>query len=268
MKKIIFLAFAVAAVLKPTASVEAHEGRRFEVAVIDNKLYAQGYFSGDDPIDDGGGVVRPYFNAIHAHFENALNPNTQSAEAMLPGFDIFGLAAQQLDGADVYLDLVGAAKWDRPTPQDTSLVGDARFEQDFGIPEELPELDPDDEPIFIGFEDDVVSTLSLGRLTLASNLNGPADDLDLQYQIDDRPENILYVLEWQLSTTRVGIESSDSLYTILSPDGDGPVERLHFQSLALERNLGVQITTVPEPASVIVMLASCLISMARRKRDS
>lgn len=269
MKKIVLMAFVMTAVLKMAASVEAHDGRRIEVVVIDDKLYGQGYLSGADPINDGGGVVRPYLNAIHAHFDNALNPNTQSAEATLPSFDIFDSAAQQLDGADVYLDLLGATKWDQPTPQDTSLEGPERLQQDFQIPEVLPGLGPGDEPIFVGFEDEVVSTSDLGRLTLATDLNGPAIDLDLRYQIDDRPENILYVLEWQLSTTQSGIESSDSLYTILSPDGVGVFDRLHFQSLALERELGVTLTAaVPEPGSMTALaLLGASLTMIRRKRQ-
>lgn len=267
MKNIVLMAFVMAAALKMAANVEAHDGRRIEVVVIDNKLYGQGYLSGTNPIDDGGGIVRPYLNAIHAHFENALNPNTQSAEATLPSFDIFNAAAEILDGADVYLDLLSATKWDQPTPQDTSLVGPARLGQDFQIPDTLPALGPGDQPIFVGFEDEVVSTFDPGRLTLATDLNGPAVDLDLRYQIDDRPENILYVLEWQLSTTQVGIESSDSLYTILSPDGTGVFERLHFQSLALERNFGVTLAAaVPEPGSVAGLAACALAFWMRRKR--
>jgi len=267
MKKIVLMAFVMTAVLKMAASVEAHDGRRIEVVVIDNKLYGQGYLSGADPINDGGGIVRPYLNVIHAHFENALNPNTQSAEATLPSFDIFDSAAQQLDGADVYLDLLGATKWDQPTPQDTSLEGPERLQQDFQIPEVLPGLGPGDEPIFVGFEDEVVNTFDFGRFTLATDLNGPAVDLDLRYQIDDRPENILYVLEWQLSTTQSGIESSDSLYTILSPDGVGVFDRLHFQSLALEQNLGVQLAAaIPEPGSFGWLTLLATLKMIRRKR--
>lgn len=266
MKKIVFLAFAIAAVLKLAATVEAHDGRRFSVVLIGDKLFAQGYLSGDAPVNDGGEIVRPYFNAIHGHFENALNPMTQSAETNLPGFDIFRSTAEQLEGADVYLDLLGATKWENPTPQDTSLVGEARLRQDFEIPEVLPGLGPGDQPVFIGFEDEVVNTTDLGRLTLATDLNGPAVDLDLTYQIDDRPENILHVLEWRLSTTKVGVEASDSVYTILSSDGDGPVERFHFQSLALERELGIQLNAVPEPGSLACLAVGGVMLLIRRQR--
>ena len=266
MKKFTCLAFAVAAVLKLATITEAHDGRRFAIGVIDDKLYAQGYLSGSNPQNDGAGIIRPYFNAIHGHFANAENINTQSAEAVLPSFDIFGLAATQLDGADVSLELLGAAKWDDPTPQDTTLQGPARLQQDFNIPEVLPGLGPDDEPIVIRYEDEVISTNDPGRLTLITNLSGSAIDLDLSYQINDRPENILYVLEWQLSTTKSGIESSDSLYTIFSPDGTGPVERLHFQSLALESQLGVRISAVPEPGSLVFLATGGVMVLVRRRR--
>jgi len=268
MKKFVFAAFAVVTALKLVASVEAHDGRRFDILVIDDKLYAQGYLSGANPTDDGGDIVRPYFNAIHSHFENALNPNTQSAEATLPSFDIFAPAAEQLDGADVYLELLNVLKWEDPTPQDTSLVGEMRLRQDFDIPEVLPGLGEGDQPIFVGFEDEVLNSEDGGRLTLASDLNGPAVDLDLTYQIDDRPENVIHVLEWQLSTTKAGIESSDSVYTILSSDGVGVVERLHFRSLALERELGVTITAVPEPGSLAALAVGAAVTMLRRKRQS
>jgi len=268
MKKFVFAAFAVAATLKLVVSVEAHNGRRFDILVIDDKLYAQGYLSGANPTDDGGDIVRPYFNAIHSHFENHLNPNTQSAEATLPSFDIFAPAAEQLDGADVYLEFLNVLKWEDPTPQDTSLVDEMRLRQDFDIPEVLPGLGTDDQPIFVGFEDEVLNSGVGGSLTLASDLNGPAVDLDLTYQIDDRPENVIHVLEWQLSTTKAGIESSDSVYTILSSDGVGVVERLHFQSLALERELGVTLTAVPEPGSLAALAVGAAVTMLRRKRQS
>ena len=265
MKKIVFLAFAVVAVLKLAAIADAHGGRRFSILVIDDKLYAQGYLS--EIPDDGAGIERPYFNAIHGHFENSLIPSNQSAEATLPSYDIFEDTAMTLNGADVFLELLSAVKWENPTPQDTSLEGMARLQQDFEIPEMLPGLGPNDEPIFIGYEDEVISTSDLGRLTLAMGLSGAAVDLDLSYQIDDRPENILYVLEWQLSTTKSGIEASDSLYTIFSPDGNGPVERLHFQSLALENKFGVTISAVPEPGSFVALMLGTPLALIRRKRS-
>ena len=51
----------------------------FEIVVNDGQLAAQGYIS--NGVDDGGGVVRPYLNAIHGHWANNPSPAIEAASA-------------------------------------------------------------------------------------------------------------------------------------------------------------------------------------------
>jgi len=60
----------------------AHDGKRLDIVVIDYQLFAQGYLSGTDPVDDGGGIVRPWMNTIHSHFTNVGTNNI--ADSQLP----------------------------------------------------------------------------------------------------------------------------------------------------------------------------------------
>ena len=46
----------------------AHDGRRFEILLADDQLLALGYNSSG--VDDGAGVTRPYYNAMHDHWSN------------------------------------------------------------------------------------------------------------------------------------------------------------------------------------------------------
>ncbi|MEL6741291.1 MAG: prepilin-type N-terminal cleavage/methylation domain-containing protein, partial [Planctomycetota bacterium] len=64
-----------------------HDGRRLRIEVVDNTLVAQGYISGANPSDDGGGVVRPYINAIHGHWENNPASGVNAASARRPRTD-------------------------------------------------------------------------------------------------------------------------------------------------------------------------------------
>ena len=240
---------AVAILVSLTTYTQAHDGRRFDIIVVDGQLAAQGYLSGTDPTDDGGGVIRPYFNAIHGHF----NPSVGSTFfATLPGFDLFDDTADLLRGADLSLELLSASKWENP------VVGTTPF---------LVGLDAT-ETIGVGFDTQPsIDSDRLGSFTLASAVNGSVTDIDLAYSIDTDPANTLYALEWRLSTTLAGIVDSESVYTILSPPGTGPVERLHHESLALERALGT--TAVPEPNSLLMLaIAGSLGLFKRRKRSS
>ena len=242
---------AVAILVSLTSFVQAHDGRRLSVFVGDDgRLTAQGYLSGENPSDDGAGVVRPYFNAIHGHFGNDV---LGVYPATLPGFDVFDPTAQLLSDGNLEIQLVSAFKWENP------MMGVTPTSSDFD------ELDAT-ETIGIGFGNQPsIDTDNLGSFELVEEFNGAATDIDLNYSIASDPANTLYALEWILSTDVVGIDNSLSVYTILSPPGNGPVERLHHQSLALESALGV--TAVPEPSSLLLLtLAGSICSTRRRKK--
>jgi hypothetical protein len=238
------------------ANLGAHEGRRLDITVINNQLYAQGYLSGDSPTDDGGGFVRPYYNAIHGHFNNV---GSSGAIATLPGFDIRTPQQDGLIGFDMTLALLGGGKWAGAPAQDGSGI-----DQDFGAPV-LSSLTAS-ETMFLGLNGAAggFDTDSLGNFVIGDAIAGAVEDIDLTYEIDLQPSDTIYFLEWQLSTNKPDILSSDSIYTILSPDGSGPVERMHFQSLALERHFG--LSAVPEPGTVgLLMLSFAAISIRRTR---
>ena len=67
MKKFVAVSCILGAL---TTTVCAHDGRRLEIKVVDNQLVAQGYVS--NGVDDGGGLVRPYYNTIHGHWAFGL----------------------------------------------------------------------------------------------------------------------------------------------------------------------------------------------------
>lgn len=215
------VAIVVAIMVEPAW---AHPGRRLEVMVINNQLFAQGYITAGEP-DDGGGNPRPYYNAIHGHWEDVA---TDVSIADLPGFDLF--TPGPLAGFDLTLELLDATKWVNPPMMPTP-----------GTNPMLVELE---ESETIQVESDItVDTDTLGTLTLATGIGGGgAPDLDLLYVIGLNPTDTLYVLEWQLATTAPGIAPSDSVYTILSPEG-----QFHHASLYLEKYLGV-----PEPSSIVL----------------
>lgn len=151
----------------------AHGGRRFGVKGLGDKLFAQGYDRVGN--DDGGGGVRPYFNAMHDHF----NDLTGASTADLPGFDL-------LDEAD--------------------------------------------------------------------EMNG--FDLDPTYDyLSGNPSGVIYVLERRSSTNAPGIADSNTVYTILSPIGANIVEKLHLESLYLERQPGI----VPKPGTATIAAASLVL---------
>jgi hypothetical protein len=239
------------------ADASAHDGRRLDIQVRNNQLVAQGFLSNPGPnSNDGGGLVRPYLNVIHDHFTNAGGV----AFATLPGFDINN--PQPLQGSDVTLELLGVSRWTPPASDGTGL------DQDFGVPV-LESLSPA-EQVQIGFPGSGQSRINSdegGAFILASNISdATADaDIDLDYIINLEPEGTIYALQWQLSTTQPGIANSDSVYILLSPDGVGTSQRLHFQSLALESFLGIT-TAVPEPGSMMVIGLAMVPLALRRKR--
>ncbi|MBX3364281.1 MAG: hypothetical protein KF866_05885 [Phycisphaeraceae bacterium] len=223
----------------------AHPGRRFEIQVVDNQLRAQGYIS--TGIDDGGGVVRPYYNTIHGHWMNVPVGNTAVAD--LPGFDLIDTSV--LGGEDVMLRLLGARKWMNPP-----------MHPHHGHMPMLEPLGPD-EIISATFNQISVNTNTLGVLPLIyeAPFSG-AMDLDPLYAIGQHPSNVLFVIEFELSTTAPGVAPSDTIYVILSPDGPDMQTRLHHAALYLEQHLG---TPVPAPGTAGVLALAGLIAARRRR---
>jgi hypothetical protein len=207
---------------------------------------AHGYNSAG--VDDGGGVVRPYYNAIHGHWSYNPSPGAASS-ATLPGFDVF--AGSALTGAASTSSLSGAKKWIAPPMSPPA-----------GTIPDLVALDASEE-IFITYGTDLVSTNAMGSFQLVDNVSaGGVPDIDLSYDIAARPAGVLMVLEFVLSTDAAGIASSDTVYIILSPDGDNPMQKLHHASLYLESSLG---TPVPGPAAGAVLIGAAGLASRRRR---
>ncbi|MEM6853530.1 MAG: PEP-CTERM sorting domain-containing protein [Planctomycetota bacterium] len=275
-----------------TLPAMGHEGRRFQIEVRDNQLVAQGVNSLELPVDPAG--IRPYDNAIHGHWSNATST---VATSTLPGYDAGFGSDTFLTGQDVFLTLTGVSKWTNVTQNlvdptammDPSLANPmapviAGAQVKPGTTLDLQPLDPG-EAISLKFGTDVISTDDLGtgnNLTLniiddfdgllaldpttgiATNPNAPAGsngfDVDLQYTYTGPavPLDTIYILESVLSTDASGIASSETVYTIFSPDGNGPIERLHFAALFAEQ-------TVPEPVTGGILAAGLLGMFIRRR---
>ena len=224
-------------------SALAHDGRRLEIQVINNQLWAQGYISAGQP-DDGAGMVRPYLNTIHGHWSDNPSP-VVAASATLPGFDL--LAGGALTGFDIDLTIDGARKWVGPDAMP--------------MPGTIPDLVASEE-FFVSYGGDSISTTTGGTFDLLDNISaGGQLDIDLAYDIADEPRGVLYVIDMTLSTNAPGIAASEQIHIILSPDGLDPVERLHHASLYLESHLGRQ---VPAPASALTIGALALTARRRR----
>ncbi|MEM0914031.1 MAG: hypothetical protein AAGK09_05405 [Planctomycetota bacterium] len=225
-------------------AASAHDGRRFEIKVVDDQLVAHGYHSAG--IDDGAGVQRDYYNALHAHWTN--NTVGSGATATLPGFDILG-EAPGLAGYDVDYTLTGAKKWVVTPPASGHMGHGTHGGHDPGHPEiHLMPLDGELLGLSYGLTGQDVTTDSPGTIDLVTGWDGVVGsgngyDLDFLYQIAVAPTDTIFVLEGVLSTDAPGIAASETVYTILSPTGHS----FHANSLALEAYLG---TPIPEPMTV------------------
>ncbi len=216
---------AAAGLLATAAS--AHDGRRLEVKVVGNQLIAQGYLSGANPVDDGAGLIRPYINTIHGHWVNNPLDTIDSAFATLPGFDV--PVAGPLAGFDLTMTLERVEKWDNVPPMPPA-----------GTVPALETLTASDDAVFVRVNGITVSSLNPGTVTLASELGSTSVfDVDPVYDIGAEPAGSLYVVTVRLATDAPGVADSDPVSIILSPDGVGPMERLHHASLFLESQLGL-----------------------------
>ncbi len=233
-------------VLVCCSCVWAHDGRRLEVRVEDGRLVTQGYLS--DGVDDGAGLIRPYYNSLHDHFSN--RSAGLGAQATLPGFDV--LDPGPLAGHDLILSFADASRWVAPPTMPA--------------PGTVPNLEPllPEETISMFRGGDFITTDTPGRLLSVVPIGaGGTPEIDLFYTTAIQPENVLYVLRFEISTTAPDVVDSGFVHIILSPDGTGPIERLHHASLYLERTLG---TPIPAPTGItLVALAGAGIACRRRR---
>ena len=250
LRCVITFSFAIC-LLACVEGADAHSGRRLLVEVVDGKLQAQGVNTGPD---DGAPALRPYLNAIHDHWQNV--PALVEATASLPGFDIGPSASLPLLGHALDLELIGASKWVSPPMMPS--------------PATIPVLEPLDASQLITIVAPIgeTDTNALGTVRLTDDVPfGGLADIDLVYGIDGFPAGEIHVLEYLLHATPNGagvsaVESSDSIYVLLSPDGSTPQERLHHASLFLEEYLA----TVPEPGTLSLAFATLAMASYRRPR--
>ena len=263
------------------ATADAHDGRRFQIEVVDNQLRAQGVNSNARPIDPAG--PRPYFNALHDHFADLGNG---TFVAGLPGYDM-GLGSDALVGDQVTWTLTGASKWEGVD----ALIDPDNMGRVIGTPDvDLVPLSAG-EAISVSYDGDVIDTATLGGFTFVDDYDGRVRvnddgvafvpnggtsngfDLDPAYLFTGTPQTdggigpvpgTLFVLESVLSTDDPAIADSETIYTIFSPSGNGPVERLHFASLYLEEVLGTPTTPIPEPTS-LALLGVASLTLRRRR---
>ena len=200
----------------------AQIGRRFEIKVVDGKLVAQGYIGGEGSGDDGGGLLRPYTNAIHHHWQNDRTKGV--AHSDLPGIDL--LDAGELEGYDLRLTVLGGKKWVDP-PDDPEV----------GTEIDWSPLDAD-ETIYVRIGDQHASTSDMGTILLAPAI-GPsgAVDVGIVYDIKGIPRDQVMVVEAVLSTNAPGVTPSDVIYLIFPP-GRGA---LHRTALYTEAQLGTPV---------------------------
>lgn len=245
-------ALALGTVLLTNVS-EAHPGRRFQIRLADQQLVAQGVNTGGS---DGAPDTRPYPNVIHDHWHNSPVIGVESASSILPEFDILS-PASELQFRPIELTLLSVSKWINPPvmpPPGTTPV----FE-DLSSGEVLS----------LSLNSQTVDSNDLGSLFLTSSVPPEGlTEIQLNYVVNRKPENEIYVLEMVLSSSNPAVQSSDLTYILLSPDGSSAEEKLHHASLFLEHYLGIH--AVPEPGTLAVAFIGAVVlgSGVRYRRSS
>ncbi len=96
-----------------------------------------------------------------------------------------------------------------------------------------------------------------------------ATDVDLVYQINSLPSQVLYLLTFEMAALEVdgtpsSVMRSDPIYVTLAPAGETPEERLQQASLFLE----AYVVNLPEPSAAMHCLALLGWLFACRARRS
>lgn len=211
-----------------------HDGRRFEVQVVDNRIVAQGVNTG---ADDGAPVTRPYANAIHDHWHNSPVVGVESALATLPGFDVPS-SSNALWSQPLYLTLQSVTKWVSPPMMPAAGTIPQLTHLSTG---ELVEVTIDTDDYSQTIDSDNLGTI---LLTDSVSIFGSLD-IDLLYTVNKQPVGEIYVLSTILSSGNTNVQESDPVYIILSPDGANPAEKLHHAALYLEENITSSVVVLP-----------------------
>ncbi len=191
--------------------------------------------------------------------------STQTPKDSLPEFEVQApVAFFTLNSYALDLEFVSAWRWLSPPSPNSPIVPDSI----------VPFLQPLDEQTIISMQTlgAPINTDSLGILPLSTSVpaSGTGDIIPL-YSVAGSPSDEIQVLEFILSATppdnaSPAIASSDPIFVILSPDGVGFVERLHFASLYLEEYLAVNGLPVPEPTGVASLIFGLAIFVSNNRR--
>ena len=217
------IAFALLALTTAASGASLLDGRRYEILVLDGKLYAHGYLLNYN--DDGNGLSRPYYSAQHNHWGS----RDIGGSVCHLGFDLY--EPGPLVGHRVWVEMIDSFKWDSPPL--------------------LPPVgtDPVLEPLAVGeyilarFGGDTVSTETLGTLTLSEAVDaGGFVQANIRYDTPAQPTDYLLGVTYILRTDAPGVADSDPLHVIFATaDAPTPVERLHYAALHLEASLGLYL---------------------------
>lgn len=259
--------------LGATTPIMAHTtGRNFEILVDAFGTGPQLAARGDnltEATNPMGMIIDPagprnYINAIHGHFANIAGI---AASATSPAFNTNNqIGTDALVGESLSLDLIGGFKYDSPRVG-RRIDGNVILPDPIALAENFTPLPlnlPTENIIVtaLGSGDtgdlDVASMTHDGSVLLTGNFAGGALDFDLRFDVGFVPEDTIYVLETRLLTS-ADVLASDSIFIVLSPDGAGPDERLHFESLHAESLLGI-----PEPTSLALLAVSAVAALRRR----
>ena len=256
MKKIFTILLLLVTSFAMVGVAQAHDGRNLDVVVVDGKIFAQGFNS--DTFDQAD-FVRPYQNAIHGHFDG-------NGISTFPSFAVTGdnfLAhsngttyqygyqndAADLVGFDLEIELVNAGKVINPVLGSLNLTN----------------FDATDR-ISVGFGNNSLSTDDIGTAAasfdLVNDWTAPTSDLDFSYFTANNPSDELFFLEWEIRSDNPLIENSDAIYTLFAPP-----QALHPEVLALEAQVSVNVTAVPEPGSMTILGFGMLMLGLRRRRS-